>query len=191
MLLAQRAGLRVFATGGIGGAHHDTWDLSADLIELARIPVAVVCAGAKSILDLPRTLELLETLSVPVLGYGTTTFPAFHVRSSGEPVSGRVDTPDEAAGVLRAHWELGGGGVVLAQPVPADAALEPGEVDAAVAEAERQAAAQGVRGKEVTPFLLARLAELTDGKTVRANQALIVANARLAAQVAAALGRLE
>jgi pseudouridine-5'-phosphate glycosidase len=186
MVLAHHAGIRLFATGGIGGAHREAWDLSADLIELARIPVAVVCAGAKSILDLPRTLELLETLSVPVLGYGTATFPAFYVRSSGEPVSGRVDSPHEAASVLRAHWELGGGGVVLAQPVSAEVALEPAELNPALVEAERLAATHGVRGKEVTPFLLARLVELTSGKTLRANQALIVANARLAAQVASA-----
>jgi pseudouridine-5'-phosphate glycosidase len=191
MVLAHRAGVHLFATGGIGGAHREPWDLSADLVELARVPVAVVCAGAKSILDLPRTLELLETLSVPVVGYGTDTFPAFYVRSSGQPVSGRVDTPREAAGVLRAHWDLGGGGVVLAQPVSAEAALEPAELDTALVEAERLAAARGVRGKEVTPFLLARLAELTGGKTLRANQALIVANARLAAQVAVAWQNVE
>jgi pseudouridine-5'-phosphate glycosidase len=190
MTLAHRAGLCTFATGGIGGAHRETWDLSADLIELARIPVAVVCAGAKSILDLPRTLELLETLSVPVLGYGTDTFPAFYMQSSGEPVSGRIDTPSEAASVLRAHWDLGGGGVVLAQPVPGDVALDADELNVALAEAERQATARGVRGKELTPFLLARLAELTGGKTLRANQALIVANARLAAQVAVALCKI-
>jgi pseudouridine-5'-phosphate glycosidase len=187
MTLAHRAGLCIFATGGIGGAHRETWDLSADLIELARIPVAVVCAGAKSILDLPRTLELLETLSVPVVGYGTDTFPAFYLPSSGEPLSGRVDTPSEAADVLRAHWDLGGGGVVLAQPVSGDVALDAKELNVALAEAERLAAACGVRGKQVTPFLLARLAELTGGKTLRANQALLVANARLAAQVAVAL----
>jgi pseudouridine-5'-phosphate glycosidase len=188
--LAHRAGLRIFATGGIGGAHRETWDLSADLIELARIPVAVVCAGGKSILDLPRTLELLETLSVPVVGYGTDTFPAFYLPSSGEPVSGRVDTPWQAAGVLRAHWDLGGGGVVLAQPVSGDVALDPDELSVALAEAERLAAARGVRGQEVTPFLLARLADLTGGKTLRANQTLIVANARLAAQVAVAFCKL-
>jgi pseudouridine-5'-phosphate glycosidase len=191
MLLAHRAGLRVFATGGIGGAHREPWDLSADLVELARLPVAVVCAGAKSILDLPRTLELLETLSVPVLGFATDTFPAFYLVSSGEPVSGRVDSADQAAAVLRAHWDLGGGGAVLAQPLPAEVAVAAAELNAALSQAEGLAAASGVRGKAVTPFLLARLAELTGGKTLRANQALIVGNARLAAEVAAALHRID
>jgi pseudouridine-5'-phosphate glycosidase len=191
MSLAHRAGLRVFATGGIGGAHRDArqpWDISADLTELARTPVAVVCAGAKSILDIPRTLELLETAAVPVVGFGTAEFPAFYVHSSGEPMSARVDTPEEAAAVLAAHWALGGAGVVLAQPVPAGEALPAAEFERAWAEAERLAAAAGVRGPAVTPFLLARLAELTGGKTLQINQALIVANARLAARVAVALG---
>ncbi len=190
MALAHRAGIRVFATGGIGGVHRNatqTGDISADLTELARTPVAVVCAGAKSILDLPRTLEMLETLGVPVVGYGTNTFPAFYLRSSGERVSARVDSPGEAAVLLAAHWQLDGAGVVLAQPVPADAALGPEEWEAALAQAERVAAANDVRGPDVTPFLLARLAELTGGRSLRANQALILANARLAAQIAVAL----
>jgi pseudouridine-5'-phosphate glycosidase len=161
MVLAHRAGLRVFATGGIGGAHPEPSDISADLIELARTPVAVVCAGAKSILDLPRTLELLETLSVPVVGYGTDSFPAFYLRTSGQSVSGRVDTPGEAADVLRAHWNLGGAGLVLAQPIATDVGLDAAELDVALAEARRLTAARGVRGNDVTPFLLARLAELT------------------------------
>ncbi len=189
MWLAHRVGIRVFATGGIGGAHRGLadWDVSADLYELGRVPVAVVCAGAKSILDLPRTLEILETLSVPVVGYGTDDLPAFYVRSSGLPVSARVNTPREAADLLAAHWELGGAGLVLAQPVAADLALETAEFEAALREAEEQAAPDRVRGSARTPFLLARLAERTGGKTLRANQALIVANARLAAQVACEL----
>jgi pseudouridine-5'-phosphate glycosidase len=191
MFLATRAGIRVFATGGIGGAHPaatgQPWDISADLIELSRIPVAVVCAGAKGILDLPRTLEILETLGVPVVGYQTDDFPAFYVRSSGERVSARVDTPEAAAELLAAHWRLGGGGVVLAQPVAQDIALGAEEFALALRQAEQQAAAAAIRGKELTPFLLARLAELTDGKTLRANQGLIIANARLAAQVARSL----
>jgi pseudouridine-5'-phosphate glycosidase len=192
MALAARAGIRVFATGGIGGVHKAQglqplgFDVSADLIELGRTPVAVVCAGAKSILDLPATLEALETLGVPVVGYGCDTFPAFYLTTSGLPVSARVDTPAEAAALLAAHWEWGIGGVVLAQPVPADVALAPDEFAAALAEAERLAAAAGVRGPAVTPFLLGRLAELTGGKSLRANEALIVANAGLAARVAAA-----
>jgi pseudouridine-5'-phosphate glycosidase len=191
--LVAHHGIMVFATGGIGGVHRgaaETWDVSADLNELARRSVAVVCAGAKSILDLPRTLEVLETLSVPVVGYGTDEFPAFYVRSSGLRPSARADTPEEAAALCREHWRLSGQGVVLAQPVDAAAALEPGEFKAALAEAERQAAAMAVRGPELTPFLLAQLAVLTGGRTLRANQALVVANARLAARVAAALRSL-
>jgi pseudouridine-5'-phosphate glycosidase len=190
MSLAEWAGIRVFATGGIGGVHlhaDRTGDISADLTELARTRVAVVCAGAKNILDLRRTLEMLETLSVPVVGYQTDDFPAFYLRSSGEPVSARVDSPREAAGLLSAHWRLEGGGVVLGQPVAEDVALAPDEWDHAYRRAEELAAAANVRGKDVTPFLLARLAELTGGRSLRANQALIVANARLAALVAAAL----
>jgi pseudouridine-5'-phosphate glycosidase len=190
MYLAHRAGIRVFATGGIGGAHRGethAWDISADLVELSRTPVAVVCAGAKSILDIPRTLEILETLGVPVVGYGTDVFPAFYLPSSGEPMSARVDTPAEAVALLSAHWGLNGAGVVLAQPVPAEAALHAGEFQAELAQAEQAAVREGVRGAGLTPFLLARLAELTAGRSLRANQALIVNNARLAARVAAAL----
>lgn len=187
MHLAHLAGIRVFATGGIGGAHRGEtdWDISADLVELARTPVAVVCAGAKSILDLPRTLEILETLGVPVVGYGTDEFPAFYVRSSGERLSARVDTPEEAARLLDAHWQLGGAGVVLAQPLPADAAMDSVAFEAALRQAEAQAREKDVRGPALTPFLLARLAEVTKGQTLQANLALILANATLAAQVSA------
>jgi pseudouridine-5'-phosphate glycosidase len=189
MFLAHRAGIRLFATGGIGGAHREAanpWDISADLVELARTPVAVVCAGAKSVLDIPRTLEVLETQGVPVVGYGTDEFPAFYLRSSGEPVSARVDNPGQAAALLAAHWDLEGAGVVLAQPVAAEAALGPDEFAGALARAEGLAAEAGVRGPALTPFLLARLADITQGKTLRANQALVIANARLATQVAIA-----
>jgi pseudouridine-5'-phosphate glycosidase len=190
MFLAHRASIAIFATGGIGGVHRNserTGDVSADLIELSRTPVAVVCAGAKSILDLPRTLEMLEALGVPVVGYRTDTFPAFYLQSSGERVSARVDTPDEAAALLMAHRQLDGAGVVLAQPVPAESALDPKEWDEALEKAEVLASASNIRGQDVTPFLLARIAELTEGRSLRANQALILANARLAAQVARAL----
>jgi pseudouridine-5'-phosphate glycosidase len=190
MLLAHRAGLRIFATGGIGGVHPHraaAFDISADVQELARTPVAVVCAGAKGILDLGATLEMLETMSVPVVGYGTDEFPAFLMRSSGLPVSARVDAPEEAAELLDAHWRLGGAGVVLAQPLPQETALEPDDFHKALVKAESQARAAAVRGPALTPFLLARLAELTEGRTLQANQALIVANARLAARVAVAL----
>jgi pseudouridine-5'-phosphate glycosidase len=163
--------------------------VSADLYELARTPVAVVCAGAKSILDLPATLEVLETWGVPVAGYGTDEFPAFYLRSSGRPVSVRVDTPGQAARLLKAHWELGGAGVVLAQPLPAGEALDPDDLARALHDAERRARAERVDGPALTPFLLARLAEITDGRTLRANQALVRANAQLAARVARALGQ--
>lgn len=193
MFLAHRAGIRVFATGGIGGAHRggEAWDVSADLLELARTPVAVVCAGAKSVLDLPRTLEILETHSVPVIGFQTSNFPAFYLRSSGEQVSARVETPEEAAAVLAAHWQWGGAGIVLAQPLAADVAVAEAELEAALTYAEQQAVGAGVRGKELTPFLLARLHEATAGKTLRANQTLVVANARLAARVARALTSIQ
>lgn len=190
MFLAAQAGIRIFATGGIGGAHRDSqqlWDISADLFELARTPVAVVCAGAKSILDMPRTLEILETHGVPVVGYGTDEFPAFYLRSSGEPATARVDTPEAAAELLWAHWALNGAGVVLAQPMAADLALDTEEFSLALRHVESKAASAGVRGKELTPFLLAGLAEATQGKTLHANQALLIANARLAAQVAGSL----
>ena len=192
MLLAHRAGLRVFATGGIGGVHppHDgsqAFDVSADLLELARTPVAVVCAGAKSILDLAATLEMLETLAVPVIGVGTDDFPAFYLRSSGHRVAARVETPEEAAALVTTHWELGGAGVVLALPLPVETALHPAAFATALRTAEAQARVQEIRGPALTPFLLARLAEATGGETLRANHALIVANARFAARVARAL----
>jgi pseudouridine-5'-phosphate glycosidase len=187
MTLAHKARLRVFATGGIGGVHPGGLDVSADLHELARTPVAVVCAGAKSILDLAATLEVLETLGVPVVGFGTDEFPAFYLRSSGLPVGARVNSPAEAAALLGVHWGLGGAGVVLAQPPPAETALDPEDFRAALRQAEDLARAGGVRGPALTPFLLARLADITAGRTLRTNQSLIEANARLAARVACAL----
>jgi pseudouridine-5'-phosphate glycosidase len=194
MYLARVAGIRVFATGGIGGVHRNalqTFDISADLVELARTAVLVVCAGAKSILDVPRTLEILEMLSVPVIGYGTDDFPAFYVRRSGVPVSARVDTSADAARLFGAHHELSGAGAILAQPIAEAAALTPEEVETASLQAESAAAERGVHGPALTPFLLAALAEITGGRSLRANQSLIVANARLAAEVGVALGRLR
>jgi len=194
MALAERAGIRVFATGGIGGAHRVVeadspalFDISSDLVELSRTPVAVICAGAKSILDIPRTLEILETFGVPVIGYECDAFPGFYLHSTGEPVSARVNTPAEAARYVAAHWALGGGGVLLAQAVLERVALGAEEFERALRQAEAQADASNVRGPAVTPFLLARLAELTGGKSLAVNRELIVANARLAAQVAAEL----
>jgi pseudouridine-5'-phosphate glycosidase len=190
MFLAHKARIRVFATGGIGGAHRgceQTFDISADLVELSRTPVLVVSAGAKSILDLPRTLEILETLGVPVIGYQTDCFPAFYVRDSGLPVAARAETPVDAARLFAAHIQMGGGGTVLAKPVADDVALLSNVVEVAIAQAEREAKDRGVRGGDLTPFLLARLAELTVGRSLRANRSLIVDNARLAAQVAVEL----
>jgi pseudouridine-5'-phosphate glycosidase len=194
MALADRAGIRIFATGGIGGAHRVTaeqapasFDISADLVELSRTPVAVVCAGAKSILDIPRTLEILETFGVPVVGYQCDAFPGFYLHSTGEPVSASVDSAAEAARLIAAHWSLGGAGVLLAQAVLEKVALSVEEFDIALSTAERQAAAAGIRGQAVTPFLLSRLADLTGGRSLRANRELIVANARLAAEVSTEL----
>jgi pseudouridine-5'-phosphate glycosidase len=192
MALAHAAGIRVFATGGIGGAHPgaEPFDISADLTELARTPVLVVCAGAKSILHLPRTLEILETLGVPVVGYRTDTFPMFYVadhRWLGLPVSARVDSPRNAAELFAAHVRMGGGGVVLAQPCPADVAVPNEKYHDWKQEAEKEARTCGITGPELTPFLLERIAEWSGGRTLAANRALIVANAHLAAEVAAVL----
>lgn len=194
MHLAHAAGIPVFATGGIGGAHRgagESFDVSADLIELSRTPVLVVCAGAKSILDLPRTLEILETLGVPVVGYQTDRFPAFFIRDSGLQVSARVDDAAAAARSFATHVQMGGAGIVLAQPVAEEVALSTEEVEAAVTKAHVEAASQNVTGAGLTPFLLGRMAELTEGKSTRANQALIVANARLAAEIAGELASLQ
>lgn len=188
---AARAGIRIFATGGIGGVHRDaaeTGDVSADLPALARQPVAVVCAGAKAILDLPRTREALETLGVPVLGLGCDEFPAFYRRSSGLPVDARCDSPAAAAAAIAAHFALGlPGGLVVANPIPAEHEM-PREVhDAALAVALADAAAAGIRGRDVTPFLLERMRLLTDDRSLAANEALLVHNARMAARIAVAL----
>jgi pseudouridine-5'-phosphate glycosidase len=191
MALAHLAGVRVFATGGIGGVHPrgqaNVLDVSADLAELGRTPVAVVCAGAKSILDLVATLEVLETNGVPIIGYGTNDFPAFYSHSSGLPVSARVDSALEAAALMDAHWALGGAGVVLALPLPKEEALDAGALAVPMEQAEQLAADAHIHGGARTPFLLARLAELTGGATLRANRALVLANAGLAARVAVAL----
>jgi pseudouridine-5'-phosphate glycosidase len=194
MALAALAGVQVFATGGIGGVHrgaHETWDISADLTELARTAVLVVCAGAKAILDLPATIEYLETAGVPVLGLGTDEFPAFYSASSGLPVSG-AETVDQVAKIWRAHRALGGGGgMLLAVPPPAEVALSPADVEAAIARALAKASTAGVRGQAVTPFLLAAVAEETHGESMRTNIALLRQNARIAAQVARAIADLE
>jgi pseudouridine-5'-phosphate glycosidase len=192
MALAARAGIRVFATGGIGGVHRDlehAMDISSDLTELARTPVAVVCAGAKSILDLPRTSELLETLGVPVIGFRTDELPAFYSRESGLPVSCRVDSEAEAAEVLRAHFALGLGGALVVVPPPAEHALPAAFIASKIDEALAAAKAQGIAGKAITPFLLAHLAHATDGRSIATNRALVAQNAGVAARIAVALAR--
>ena len=189
MCIAHQAGIRVFATGGIGGVHRgQPFDVSADLPELAQTPVAVVCSGAKAILDLELTLEWLETHGVPVLGYGADEFPAFYSRSSGLPVDGRVDTPQEAAAVFRAQRALGlPAGLLITVPVPAEAELPAEVMEAAIAGALAAAEARGLRGKALTPFLLAEVSQRTGGASLRANLALLENNARVAAQIAVAL----
>ncbi|HEU4559409.1 MAG TPA: pseudouridine-5'-phosphate glycosidase [Longimicrobium sp.] len=189
MWLAHRAGVAVFATGGIGGVHRgEAHDVSADLTELGRTPMIVVCAGAKAILDLPATREGLETAGVLVVGYGTDELPAFYSRESGLPVDVRADTPDEVASLWHAHRGLGApGAILLCVPPPPDTALPTTAVEGAIREALELADQQGIRGKEVTPFLLSAVAERTGGKSLEANVALLRNNARTAAQVAAAL----
>ncbi len=189
MFLAARHGIAVFATGGIGGVHRGhPFDVSADLTELARSPVTVVCAGAKALLDLPLTLEHLETLGVPVIGYQTDEFPAFYSRRSGLPVDICAASAADVARIVRARRALGlPGGELVCVPVPADAELPREVAEAAIAEAQRRADAAGVRGAAATPFLLAEIARLTDGASVRANRALLVNNACVAAEIAIAL----
>jgi pseudouridine-5'-phosphate glycosidase len=189
MYLAAEAGIQVFATGGIGGVHRgQPFDVSADLPELAQTPVTVVCAGAKAILDLPLTLEWLETHGVPVLGYGTDSLPAFYTYSSGLPVNTRVNTAQEVAEIIHAKRRLGlGGGILVTVPAPRKDALGRDIVEAAIQTALDDAAAEGVHGGEVTPYLLARIAELTDGESVKANIALLRNNASVAADIAVAL----
>ena len=191
MIAASLAGIRVFATGGIGGVHRDaqaTFDISADIMELARTPVAVVCAGAKSILDLGLTLEALETHGVPVLGFRTDRFPAFYCRTSEFPVDTRVETPEDVARVCRTAWDLGlQGGIVVANPVSDAHAMDPTEMERIIATALEQAASVGVHGKSLTPFLLAKVNELTHGRSLATNQALIRDNAALAAAISVAL----
>lgn len=194
MIAAQRAGIAVFATGGLGGVHRGaetSFDVSADLDELARTSVCVVCAGAKSILDLPKTLEILETRGVPVLGFGTDAFPAFYSRNSGLPVSHRCDNVTEVAAILRAKWDLGlEGGVVLANPIPEADALDGAAMEQAIAQALADAEAHGITGKSVTPHLLAALERITAGRSLIANMALIRNNAVVAARLASAFSAL-
>ncbi|MCX7774676.1 MAG: pseudouridine-5'-phosphate glycosidase [Rectinemataceae bacterium] len=195
MIAAAMAGIRVFATGGIGGVHRGaehSWDVSADLEELAMTSVAVVCAGAKAILDLPKTTEYLETRGVPVIGYGTDELPAFYSRESGIALSLRADTPEAVARMLAAKWNLGlAGGAVIANPIPNEQAM-PGEIiEKAISTALAELAPRNIQGAAVTPYLLARVAELTGGDSLDSNIALVMNNARLAARIAAALTAME
>ena len=193
MIIAHMAGIGIFATGGIGGVHRGaetTMDISADLEELAQTPVMVVCAGAKSILDLGLTLEYLETKGVPVIGYGTEELPAFYTRKSGFGVDYRVDTPAELAAFFRAQRDLNyKGGMLVANPIPEEYAMDKAVIDAAIEQALREAEAAGIKGKETTPFLLAKVVELTGGDSLESNIQLVLNNARLAARTAAELSR--
>ena len=192
MIIAALAGIKVFATGGIGGVHRGaetTMDISADLEEMAQTPVAVVCAGAKSILDLGLTLEYLETKGVPVLGYGTKELPAFYTRQSGFNVDYKVDSPEEIASFIKAQREMDyPGGMLIANPIPEEYAMPKETIDAAINQALKEAGEQGIKGKETTPFLLARVCELTGGESLASNIQLVLNNVRLAAKIAAAMG---
>ena len=193
MFACKHANIKVFATGGIGGVHREmSFDISADLQALATIPMLVICAGAKAILDLPATLEYLETMSVPVVGFGTEEFPAFYSRESGLDVSVRLDTPQEIIEFARAHWKTGlQSAVLVANPVPAAEAVPAKDMEPMIAEASQEARTHKIHGKELTPFLLERLNELSKGRSMQANLALLLNNARVAAQIAKALRAVE
>ena len=191
MIIAHMAGINIFATGGIGGVHRGaetTMDISADLEELAKTPVMVVCAGAKSILDLGLTLEYLETKGVPVIGYGTDELPAFYTRKSGFGVDYRVDTPEELAGMFRAQRELGyDGGMLVTNPIPEEYSMDKETIDGAIEHALKEANDAGIKGKETTPFLLAKVVELTGGESLESNIKLVMNNAKVAALTACEL----
>ena len=194
MILAAKAGIKIFATGGIGGVHPGvsaSWDISADLQELAQTNVAVVCAGAKSILDLPKTLEYLETMGVPVVGYQTEEFPAFFTRRSGLKLETTLNDPTDVANLLRAKWDFAlNGGVLIANPIPLASEPDYEQVEKAIATAQSQAREQGIQGKALTPFLLDRIEKETQGQSLKANIQLVLNNARLAAAVAVAFSEL-
>ena len=189
MLACKHVNIKVFATGGIGGVHRESsFDISADLQALGTIPMIVVCAGAKAILDLPATLEYLETMSVPVVGYGTDEFPAFYSRESGLDVSVKLDTPQEIVDFAKAHWNTGlQSAVLVANPIPSADAIPKSEMEPIIEQASKEAQEKQIHGKDLTPFLLQRISELTKGKSMAANLSLLLNNARLAAQLAQAL----
>ncbi len=190
MIIAHMAGIQVFATGGIGGVHRGaetTMDISADLEELGRTPVMVVCAGAKSILDLGLTLEYLETHGVPVIGYGTEELPAFYTRTSGFKVDYRIDTPEELAAAFKAQNDMGlGSGMLVTNPIPEEFSMDPKVINAAIDQAIAECKEKGIHGKATTPFLLARVAEITGGDSLASNIQLVYNNAKVAAQTAKA-----
>jgi pseudouridylate synthase len=189
MLACKHAKIKVFATGGIGGVHRESsFDISADLQALATIPMIVVCAGAKAILDLPATLEYLETMSVPVVGYGTDEFPAFYSRESGLDVTINLDSPQDIIEFAKAHWNAGlQSAVLVANPVPVKDAIPASEMEPLIEKASKEAQEKKIHGKDLTPFLLQRISELTKGKSLQANLSLLLNNARLAARIAHAL----
>jgi pseudouridine-5'-phosphate glycosidase len=194
MLFAQMAGIKIFATGGIGGVHrhgNETFDISADLQELAKTNVAVVCAGAKSILDIPLTREYLETFGITVLGYQTDSFPGFYTRATTETVDCNLKTPEEIAKIIQIKDELGiAGGILITNPIPFDSELNPAFITDLIDESLKEAERQNIKGKAITPFLLARLHQKSEGQTIAANKALVYNNAKLAAKIAAELSKL-
>jgi pseudouridylate synthase len=195
MIIASLAGIKVFATGGIGGVHRraqETFDISADLQELAHTNVAVVCAGAKSILDIGLTLEYLETQGVPVVGFGTEELPAFYTRESGFKVDYRIDTAQELAAAVKAKWDLGlSGGLVVANPIPEQYQMDYDVIKKAIEDALKEADKKGIKGKESTPFLLAKVKEITEGKSLKSNIQLVFNNAKVGAQLAVELSKLD
>jgi pseudouridine-5'-phosphate glycosidase len=194
MIMAEMAGIKVFATGGIGGVHRGaetSMDISADLDEFARTDVAVVCAGAKSILDIGLTLEYLETKGVPVIGYGTEEMPAFYTRESGFKVDFKIDSAEEIAELLNVKWSIGlDGGAIIANPIPEEFAMDKAVIDKAISQALAEATAQGIKGKKVTPFMLERVMELTGGESLESNIKLVLNNAKVASWIAAGLSKI-
>lgn len=195
MIIAEMAGIRVFATGGIGGVHRGvnaTMDISADLEELSRTSVAVVCAGIKSVLDIAKSLEYLETKGVPVVGYQADIVPAFYTRSSGFAVDYRIDSPEEAAAAMHARWKMGlAGGMLINAPVPEEHALDPQHIEDVIEDAISEMHRKGITGKDTTPYLLARIADRTEGRSLQTNIGLMLNNAKLAARIAAEYARMS
>ena len=194
MIIAEKGGANVFVTGGIGGVHREaqqTFDISADLDEFAKTNVCVICAGAKAILDLPLTLEYLETKGVPVLGYQTKELPAFYTRESGLELDAQVDSAEEIASIMKAKWDMGlEGGIVVANPIPEEYSMPKDEINAAIEQALKEAKENNIKGKDTTPFLLAKVKELTGGESLDSNIQLVFNNARLGAKIAKAYGKL-